>query len=79
MVASAFGDGVDGVLGVHFWFIGGVGGVYKSGVVGAWLGTRSFQIIGSLLFLEKIVDLLGIIKSSSFHNLIFSPILSFSL
>jgi len=32
VVASAFGDGVDGVLGVHFWFIGGVGGVYKSGV-----------------------------------------------
>jgi len=38
VVASAFGDGVDGVLGVHFWFIGGVGGVYKSGVVvtGRW-------------------------------------------
>ena len=27
MVASAFGDGVDGFWGVHFWFIGGVGGV----------------------------------------------------
>jgi len=38
VVASAFGDGVYGVLGVHFWFIGGVGGVYKSGVVvtGRW-------------------------------------------
>jgi len=37
VVASAFGYGVDGVLGVHFWFIGGVGGVYKSGV-GVTLG-----------------------------------------
>jgi hypothetical protein len=49
VVASAFGDGVDGVLGVHFWFIGGVGGVYKSGVVSLRFG---FQITGSLFLLD---------------------------